>query len=44
MHDIVMWYYIVNAWMHCVYMAMGIDTLIEIAGGKGLGYGSVVIP
>ena len=29
-HDIVMWYYVVNAWMHCVYVNMGIGTLIVI--------------
>ena len=30
MHDIVMWYYVVNAWMHCVALAMGIGTSIFI--------------
>jgi hypothetical protein len=30
MHDIVMWYYVVNAWVHCVVVAMGIDTSIVI--------------
>ena len=30
MHDIVMWYYVVNAWMHCVVVAMGIGTSIAI--------------
>jgi hypothetical protein len=30
MHDIVMMYPIANAWMHCVDVAMGIDTLIII--------------
>jgi hypothetical protein len=30
MHDIVMWYYVVNARMHCVDVAMGIGTLIVI--------------
>jgi hypothetical protein len=29
-HDIVMWYYLVNAWMHCVNEAMGIDTSIVL--------------
>jgi hypothetical protein len=29
-HDIVMWYYVVNAWMHCVDVTMGIGTLIVI--------------
>jgi hypothetical protein len=29
-NDIVMWYYVVNAWMHCVYVTMGIGTLIVI--------------
>jgi hypothetical protein len=28
MPDIVMWHYVANAWMHCVYVAMGIGTLI----------------
>jgi hypothetical protein len=28
MHDIVMWYYVVNAWMHCVDVAMGIGIYI----------------
>ena len=27
-HDIVMWYYVVNAWMDCVDVTMGIGTLI----------------
>jgi hypothetical protein len=26
-YDIVMWYYVVNVGMHCVDVAMGIDTL-----------------
>jgi hypothetical protein len=30
MHDIIMWYYAVNAGMHCVDVAMGIDTLISL--------------
>jgi hypothetical protein len=30
MHDIVIWYYVVNAQMHCVDVAMGIGTLIVI--------------
>jgi hypothetical protein len=30
MHDIVMWYYVANAWMHCVDVAKGIGTLIAI--------------
>jgi hypothetical protein len=30
MHDIVMWYYVVNAWMHFVDVAMGIGALIII--------------
>jgi hypothetical protein len=30
MHDIVMWYYVVNAWMHSVDVARGIGTLIVI--------------
>ena len=29
-HDIFMWYYVVNAWMHCVDVTMGIGTLIVI--------------
>jgi hypothetical protein len=29
-HDIVMWYYVFNAWMHCVDVTMGIGTLIVI--------------
>ena len=29
-HDIVMWYYVVNAWMHYVDVTMGIGTLIVI--------------
>ena len=29
-HDIFLWYYVVNAWMHCVDVTMGIDTLIVI--------------
>jgi hypothetical protein len=29
-HDIFMWYYVVHAWMHCVYVVMDIDTLIVI--------------
>ena len=29
-HDIVMWYYVVNAHMHCVDVTMGIGTLIVI--------------
>ena len=30
MHDIFIWYYVVNAWMHCVDVTMGIGTLIII--------------
>jgi hypothetical protein len=30
MHDMVMWYYVANAWMHCVVVAMGIGTSIVI--------------
>jgi hypothetical protein len=30
MNDIVMWYYVVNAWIRCVVVAMGIGTLIVI--------------
>ena len=29
-HDMFMWYYVVNAWMHCVDVTMGIVTLIVI--------------
>ena len=30
MHDRVMWYYVVNAWMNCIDVAMGINKLIVI--------------
>jgi hypothetical protein len=30
MHDIVMWYCVFNAGMHCVYVVMGIGTSIVI--------------
>jgi hypothetical protein len=30
MHDIVMWYYVVNAMMHCIDVAMGFGTSIVI--------------
>ena len=30
MHDIFMWYYVFNAWMYCVVVAMGIGTSIVI--------------
>jgi hypothetical protein len=30
MHGIDIWYYVVNAGMHCVDVAMGIDTLMVI--------------
>jgi hypothetical protein len=31
MHDIFMWYCVVNAGMHCIDVTMGIDTLISIS-------------
>jgi hypothetical protein len=30
MDDMVMWYYVANAWMHCVAVATGIGTSIVI--------------
>jgi hypothetical protein len=30
MHDTIMWNYVVNAWMHCIDVAMGIGILIAI--------------
>jgi hypothetical protein len=44
MHDIVMWYYVANAWMHCVDVAMGIGTLIVILiSNKSMHYETFVV-
>jgi hypothetical protein len=34
MHDIVMWYYVADAWMHCIDVSIGIVTLIVILLSK----------